>query len=98
MEEVPVAKPVFNDWLIMRLFNRPEEGAQVCILTTRGKILARHYRLYLRDGVYYEGADEWRKVPGLRRYRTEKMAKAKAQRMNEFFNTDGYSAIREDKI
>lgn len=98
MTEVPVEKPIFNDWLIMRLFNRPEEGAQVCILTTRGKILSRHYRLHLREGVHHKGIDEWRKVPGLRRYRTEQRAKAKAEKMNKFFNTTGYSAIREDQI
>lgn len=96
MTEAP--KPFFTDWLIMRSFNRPEEGAEVCILTTRGKLLARHYRLYLRGGVYHEDANEWRKVPGLRRYRTEARAKVKAQKMNELFNTAGYSAIREDQI
>jgi hypothetical protein len=93
-----VSKPIFTDWLIMRLFKRPEEGAEVCILTTRGHVLARHYRLHLRSGHRPEGIDEWRKVPGLRRYRTEERAKAKAAKMNKYFNTTGFSAIREDKI
>ncbi|MEE9355199.1 MAG: hypothetical protein V3U75_06385 [Methylococcaceae bacterium] len=98
MTEVPVKKPSFTDWLIMRLYNRPEEGVQVCVLTTRGKLLARHYRLYLRVGIHDEAANEWTKVQGLRRYRTEARAKAKADKMNKFFNTTGYSAIREDQI
>lgn len=98
MAEVPVTKPFFTDWLIMRLFNRPEEETEVCILTTRGKILARHCRDDLRQGVRREDRSRWEKVPGLRRYRTEKMAKAKAHKLNRFFNTEGYSAIREDRV
>lgn len=98
MTEKAVRKWFFTDWLIMRLFNRPEEAVEVCVLTTRGKLLSRHARLHLREGVHHKGVNEWRKVPGLRRYRTEQRAKAKAVKMNEFFNTTGYSAIREDQI
>jgi len=90
-------KPIFNDWLIMRLFNRPEEELEVCVLSTRGKLLARHCRLHLRHGVSYKGVER-RKVPGLRRYRTKQRAAAKADRMNDYFNTTGFSAIREDQI
>lgn len=94
----PETKPEFKDWLIMRLWGRVSEGVEVCILTTRGYLLARHYRLHLRRGVHREGVHLLKKVPGLRRYKTEKMAKVKAERLNNVFNTTGFSAIREDLI
>lgn len=91
-------KPRFNDWLVMRLFNRPEEKNEVCILTTRGRILARHPRTSLKHGVYDKIEDVWRKVPGLRRYKTRNMAYAKAGKLNRFHNTGDYSAVQEDQL
>ncbi|RLC37574.1 hypothetical protein DRH27_03735 [Candidatus Falkowbacteria bacterium] len=91
-------KPTFNDWLVMRLFNRPEETNEVCILTTRGRLLARHTRNDLKHGVYCTIKDVWRKVPGLRRYKTRKMAYAKAGKLNAFFNTGDYSAVQEMQL
>ena len=91
------AKQEFKDWLVMRLWGRASEGAEICVLTTRGFILARHYRLYLRCGVQHSKG-LCKKVPGLRRYKTKRMAKAKADKLNKRFETSGYSAIREDSI
>ncbi len=98
MTVVTAKKPFFNDWLIVRVFSSPEEGTEVCVLTTRGHTLARHERLYLRRGTYHGDIKKWLKVPGLRRYRTEMRAKAKAVKMNRAFNTTGFVAIREDQL
>jgi hypothetical protein len=61
-------------------------------------MLARHSRLHLREGVHHQGINTWKKVPGLRRYKTNKMANVKAEKINNIFETTGYRAIREDKI
>ena len=78
------------------------------MLTTRGYILSRHLRMDLKRGIsfyYHQCANvltqvpgRKKKIPGLRRYKTEKRAKAKAERLNKYFKTTGYSAIREDQI
>ena len=94
----PETEPEFKDWLVMRLWGRVSEGAEVCILTTRGYLLARHYRLHLRRGVHHKGINVWKKIPGLRRYKTEKRAEYKANQLNRIFKTNGYNAIREDLI
>lgn len=88
-------EPKFTDYLVMRLWGRVSEGVEICVLTTRGFLLARHYRLHLRDGHH---GDAKKKIPGLRRYKTYKRANEKAQTLNATFETTGYSAIREDEI
>lgn len=92
------SKAVFKDYLVMRLWGRASEGAEVCILTTRRYLLTRHYRDDLRQGVRKEDRSRYEKVPGLRRYKTYKRADEKAQKMNKVFKTKGFSAIREDEI
>lgn len=98
MEE---SKPVFKDYLVIKVDSRDsraDKSVEICVLTTRGNMLARHSRLYLRKGVHHKGINIWKKVPGLRRYKTEKMANVKAGKLNNIFETTGFQAIREDKI
>ncbi len=96
-------KPEFKDWLVIRLWGRVTEKLEICVLTTRGKILSRHYRTHLSRGIHHKGINVWKKVAGLRRYKTKSGAQLKADKLNAFFRdgdrvVKGYSAIREVEI
>lgn len=86
------------DWLVYRIWNKPIERVEICLLTTRGYLLSRIVKRHVRENLKRIGTVAYTKVPGLRRYRTEGRAKNKAAKLNEKFNTTGYKFIREDKI
>ncbi len=88
----------FKDWLVIRLWGRYNERTEICVLTTRGYLLSRHLRMDIKRGIHHKGINIWKKIPGLRRYKTEKMAKIKAKKLNGVFSTIGFSVIREDQV
>jgi hypothetical protein len=81
------------DWLIIRTWGKCNEDKEVCILTTRGFLLARYVKDHIRQGL-----KDQRRIPGVRRYKTQSGADAKAMFLNRKFKTSGYLSIREDQI
>lgn len=90
---------ISKDWLVVRRFKRPQQNNdEVCILTTRSNLLARHKKEHLKYGERIGNDGGIRKVPGLRRYKTQSGAARKALKMNKIFNTNEHAAIRSDNI
>ncbi len=86
------------DWLVCRLWGKVIEKVEICLLTTRGFLLARYVREHIRETLMVKGKKHYKEIKGLRRYRTEKRATQKAAQLNKKFNTAGYESVREDEI
>ncbi len=87
-----------HDWLVCRLWGKAIEKIEICLLTTRGFMLARHVRAHIKNNLQAKARKDHKPIAGLRRYRTRKRANDKAQQLNRKFSTDGYNSIREDEI
>ena len=90
-------KPEY-DWLVCRLWGKIAEKTEICLLTTRGYILARHIREHIRANIRAKGNTFYKATAGLRRYRTKSGADKKVNQLNRKFKTNGYSSVREDEI
>ncbi len=90
--------PSRKDWLVIRRFGKIAEREIVNVLTTRNDMLARHKKEEIKNGVFYKGLGIYKKVPGLRRYRTMIRASLKAAQLNKKYNTYQYMYVREDQV
>ncbi len=86
------------DWLVCRLWGKVTEKIEICLLSTRGFMLARHIKKHIRENLANIGEKGFKPIAGLRRYRTEKRANEKADTLNKKFKCTGYKSVREDKI
>ncbi len=87
----------FNHYIIIRLWGRETESKEVCVLSTRGVLLSRHYRRNIAQGVSYDNQPPM-KLLGLRRFRTMGGAARRAAILNKHFQTNGYIAIKESDV
>jgi len=85
-----------TDWLVIRTWGKDDEEFEICILTTRADILARHLKKVIRNSVLCSRFIG--KVPGLRRYKTKIKADEKVSQLNEKYKTTGYQSIQERRI
>ena len=95
--KVESRKLKFNDWLVARRFNNIKKE-EICLLTTRGYILARCNRREIRSGLYKPNIDKWGKVAGLRRFKTQQRACLTAEKLNRIFCTSDYIAVEENQV